>query len=186
MNRRFKGTTYNGVYSNIKDTEDLMLEYNSVLDFDEKEIITSIEKVLYKEIMQYIKINPLYQKYKNMCILDIILIQKYNQNIGKYVYHVDDLTNIDVSLFDITKKALQQNQSLENDNKDKIRRRILTFIFYLNDVDEGGETEFFQMHRVRPRKGGVVIFPASDFYLHKGCVPTSCDKYILTGWLYSS
>ncbi len=62
--------------------------------------------------------------------------------------------------------------------------RLLTYIVYLNDVEEGGETEFLYLHkRVKPVAGTCVIFPASFTHTHRGNPPLSNDKYILTGWV---
>jgi hypothetical protein len=63
--------------------------------------------------------------------------------------------------------------------------RILTFLWYLNDVDEGGETEFIDGIKVQPKAGRLVIFPAAWTYIHRGLVPISNPKWIATGWLYS-
>jgi hypothetical protein len=62
--------------------------------------------------------------------------------------------------------------------------RILLFMFYLNDVDEGGETEFFYQHiKVKPKAGSMVIAPAYFTHTHRGNVPVSNNKYILTSWV---
>lgn len=62
--------------------------------------------------------------------------------------------------------------------------RVLLFMFFLNTVDEGGETEFlYQGRKVSPQKGRMVIAPAGFTHTHKGCVPQSDDKYIVTSWI---
>lgn len=62
--------------------------------------------------------------------------------------------------------------------------RALVFTIYLNDVDEGGETEFLhQSIRTKPVKGRIVIFPAAFPYLHRGNPPLKGEKYIMTSWL---
>ena len=62
--------------------------------------------------------------------------------------------------------------------------RILTYILYLNDVIEGGETEFlYYPIRVKPRKGKFVLFPAAFTHTHRGNPPLTNEKYILTGWV---
>lgn len=61
--------------------------------------------------------------------------------------------------------------------------RLLTWILYLNDVHEGGETEFLYQHmRVKPTQGTLVIWPAAFTHTHRGNPPLSNDKYIVTGW----
>ncbi len=63
--------------------------------------------------------------------------------------------------------------------------RIITYLWYLNTVDEGGETYFYH-GKVKPEKGKLVLFPAFWNYNHKGETPISHDKYIITGWVYSN
>lgn len=63
--------------------------------------------------------------------------------------------------------------------------RALVYITYLNDVTEGGGTEFYhQEYTVKPIKGKTVIFPAGLTHLHRGEVSQTQDKYIITGWLW--
>ena len=58
------------------------------------------------------------------------------------------------------------------------------YTVYLNDVEEGGETEFlYQLKRLKPKKGTLCIFPAGYTHIHRGNTPLSGEKYILTGWL---
>jgi hypothetical protein len=62
--------------------------------------------------------------------------------------------------------------------------RLLVFILYLNDVEEGGETEFlYTPKRIKPKKGTLLIFPSSFTHAHRGNPPLSNTKYILTGWV---
>ena len=62
--------------------------------------------------------------------------------------------------------------------------RHLTFLWYLNDVEEGGETEFWGQYGIKPEAGKLILFPASWTFPHKANVPISSDKYIITGWLW--
>lgn len=63
-------------------------------------------------------------------------------------------------------------------------RRILTFIAYLNDVEDGGETEFlYYPKRVKSSMGKLILFPGSFTHTHRGNPPLSNEKYILTGWV---
>ncbi len=122
-------------------------------------------------------------------------IQHYKTNEGKYEFHNDFL--IDERGF-----------------------RTLAYIFYLNDVEEGGETEFYKAEptahkaeptahkaeptahkaeptahkaeptahnglKVRAEQGKLLLFPSLWTYAHKGNMPISNDKYIITGWIYS-
>jgi hypothetical protein len=61
--------------------------------------------------------------------------------------------------------------------------RLLTWMVYLNDVEEGGETEFLYQHkRISPKQGTLVIWPAAFTHTHRGNPPLSNEKYIVTGW----
>jgi hypothetical protein len=62
--------------------------------------------------------------------------------------------------------------------------RILAWMVYLNDVEDGGETEFLYLHkRIKPKAGTLVIFPASFTHTHRGNPPLSNEKYVITGWV---
>ena len=62
--------------------------------------------------------------------------------------------------------------------------RAFVFSIYLNDIEEGGETEFLHFSkRVQPKTGRIVIWPAGFPYLHRGNPPLSGEKYILTSWM---
>lgn len=61
--------------------------------------------------------------------------------------------------------------------------RLTTWILYLNDVEEGGETELLFYHRrIKPKAGTFIIFPAAFTHTHRGNPPLSNEKYIVTGW----
>tara|TARA_R100001015_G_C4629774_1_gene190883 strand:- start:1948 stop:2541 length:594 start_codon:yes stop_codon:yes gene_type:complete len=62
--------------------------------------------------------------------------------------------------------------------------RAFVFSVYLNDVEDGGETEFLHFSkRVKPKTGRIVIWPSGFPYLHRGNPPLSGEKYILTSWM---
>jgi len=64
-----------------------------------------------------------------------------------------------------------------------VAERVLTWIIYLNDIEEGGETEFLhQSLRIPAKEGSILFFPASFAYTHRGNPPLSNVKYIATGW----
>ncbi len=62
--------------------------------------------------------------------------------------------------------------------------RVLAWMTYLNDVDEGGETYFSHYGlNIKPRKGLTIIWPAEWTHAHKGNVLLGESKYMITGWL---
>ena len=87
-------------------------------------------------------------------------ILEYEPNKGFYKYHSDD-------------------------DGESIKDRILSIIIYLNDVEEGGETEFkyIDIDPIKPNKGDVIMFPSGATHTHRGKVPISNKKYICVVWL---
>ena len=158
-----KGVTSAGYVPKAKITTDLVLRSNEISNLSE------IYNLLNSKLIYYINE---YRKITNFSLpINFInsefLIMKYLKNEGHYAFHND---------FHLT------------DNKSNITKeigccRILTYLFYLNTIDEGGETEFIDGTKIKPEKGKLLIFPATWNYVHKGNIPLSSNKYIVTGWL---
>lgn len=92
--------------------------------------------------------------------LDYLKIQKTLPTQGYHIWHVE------------------KGCSSESNN------RVLAFTIYLNDLEDGGETEFLlQSKRVKPIKGRIAIWPAGFPYVHRGNPPLNNEKYIITSWL---
>ena len=62
--------------------------------------------------------------------------------------------------------------------------RIITFIWYLNNANKEGYTEFCDGTIITPKTGKLLIFPADWMYIHRGRPPKIGRKYICTGWMY--
>lgn len=70
------------------------------------------------------------------------------------------------------------------DSLDAVAGRYMVFLWYLNDVAEGGETEFCDIGlKVAPRAGRLLMFPPFWMFQHAGLPPASGDKYILSTYL---
>lgn len=64
-----------------------------------------------------------------------------------------------------------------------VSSRLLFWLLYLNDVEEGGETEFlYQKVRFKPKARTMIIAPSSFTHTHRGNPPLSNTKYVATGW----
>ena len=67
-----------------------------------------------------------------------------------------------------------------------VRNRLFAWMIYLNDVQEGGETEFlYQKTRFKPKRNMGLLWPGSFTHTHRGNPPLSETKYVLTGWITS-
>jgi len=70
------------------------------------------------------------------------------------------------------------------DSIDAVASRYLVFLWYLNDVEVGGETLFCDLDiRIAPRAGRLLMFPPYWMFQHAGLPPVSGDKYILSTYL---
>lgn len=129
--------------------------------------------------------NDVIVKYINAEFLDVFFNKIYSEYVKKYeilnyikhhnIYEVKIQKTLPGEGYHIWHC---ENISLEH------RTRICAFILYLNDVDEGGETEFlYQKTRIKPEKNKLLLFPANYTHIHRGNPPLSGEKYILTGWI---
>jgi prolyl 4-hydroxylase len=62
-----------------------------------------------------------------------------------------------------------------------VANRYMVFLWYLNDVAQGGETEFVDLGiKSAASKGKLLMFPPYWMYRHAGLPPVSNPKYILS------
>jgi len=108
---------------------------------------------------------PLYrQKYGVLTdvsqhTIRLLKIQKTHKSEGYHVWHCED-------------------------GNPSVMRRLMTFILYLNDIPDGGETEFlYYSKRYKAEAGKLILWPAGYTHTHRGNPPLSNTKYILTGWV---
>ena len=119
----------------------------------------------------YMELNKCIEKYKTKYIhcdinqnkwgiTESPIIQKYPPNGGFKTWHY------------------------ENSGHLNSIKRHLVFMTYLNDVKDGGGTEFlYQKEKFKAKKGLTLIWPAEWTHTHKGIVSTKYEKYIITGWI---
>ena len=153
--RKVPGQTAGGLRPEIKNSIDLVIsryeDWENICDF--------LYKKLDENLKQYI--NFIKEKFPQDMIIDE---QGFNlkpcgfqiQKSGYYRWHNDEMTEYN-------------------------RVRTITFIWYLNTIEEGGETGF-HFKKVKPEEGKFVFFPATWDYPHCG-FPAE-NKYIITGWLW--
>ena len=166
-NRKSEGQTVRGT-SSSKKSMDIMISRHA----DWSEIDSVLFNTIHKSLVNYFTkfyntsdehLKKYYESIFNVERQDFgYQLQYYEKNTGYYKWHDDSLQ----SLFLL-------NQS-----------RLLTFIWYLNDVEVGGETEFLNSF-IKPVAGKLLIFPATWTYIHRGKMPISNSKYIITGWIGS-
>ena len=170
--QHYDGVTFGGVNKSIKDTTDFVIPVNAehgsrwdkINQFLQNELRVNLK--LYLDRLQSIPEFSAERNGVDYRMFDYqyftestFMIQKYEKQKGKYIYHNDF--------------------SLKPDS-----HRVITYLWYLNDVEEGGETEIWHSLKIKPEKGKLLLFPAHFSVPHCGLMPISSDKIIITGWLY--
>lgn len=116
-----------------------------------------MSNVIFKGFDLYSKLFPI-PKAQPLCVKDYS-IRIYHKDVGCFKEHADQAAGGTVT-------------------------RVFGIILYLNDVEEGGETEFMYLGiKVKPVKGRLLIFPCNYLFPHSGNVPISDDKYIITAFI---
>jgi Rps23 Pro-64 3,4-dihydroxylase Tpa1-like proline 4-hydroxylase len=157
------GLIMSGVNKSIKDTMNINIsksgKWKNIYECLESELAYNIKN--YRSMIgKYAEAD--YVFFSDKLEITQFMVQRYIQNEGKYTYHND--FHMDTG---------------------KQKFRVITYIFYLNDVSEGGETEYFGGEiRITPKCGKLVLFPSSWTFPHCGRMPISSNKYIITGWVY--
>jgi hypothetical protein len=182
----YAGRTGSGQNTKVKKSIDIDLYKFPNDDFINKKLLPSMFKSIKTNLIKYCKKNSITAPWPNAEGLfgDVIkteeeywdrinkyvvfdnlfsLCKKYNKNDGYFNWHLDTGTVVDYRW--------------------RLFSRSVVCMFYLNDVDEGGETGFYyQDVEIKPKKGTLVIFPAGFTHLHRGKTPISNDKYIANFW----
>lgn len=157
------GEMAGGLNTDIKNTTDLNL-------FDHPDLLEKYG-------------NPIFEKFNELTNEYLMGLPFQNKFAGTQVFASDsEYTTCQLQKY---KKGEGHYNAyhFETDHPDNCCR-VFVYIFYLNDVLEGGETEMmYSRNKVEPRQGRVVMHPASFPFVHNGHMPVSGDKYILTSWL---
>ena len=142
------------VKNNFKTSTDL-----AILPFNTDEIIKKYVTELHKVLKEYKKKYSFCDEVQPQWgITEGFNIQKYEPQEGFLKYHTER-SGLKTSL------------------------RHLVFMTYLNDIDDGGQTEFYyQKLNVKPEKGLTLIWSADWTFTHKGIASPTQTKYITTGW----
>ena len=156
-----EGKSMAGVDRTVKNSTDMQLSREMgegfySLGWYEEEIQFGITKALNNYVNQYEGLAGLSWPLEDTGFQ----VQRYDEGHGFYVEHIDG------GPFGATKD------------------RFLVVILYLNDVEVGCATNFTKHNlRVEPKSGRIVIFPVHWLYPHKGEIPLSSHKTILTTFI---
>jgi len=121
------------------------------------------------------------------------IVNKVNNCLKKYFKYLCE-SNItkggDPFSLNSMSVGVPQIQKTEKDgyyrwHHDGDRDRVITYIIYLNDVEEGigGTTDFMCGKSIQPKAGKIIFFPATWSYTHRGKKLEKGEKYILTNFI---
>jgi|TARA_B100000035_G_C21033778_1_gene569795 hypothetical protein len=140
---------------NYKDSIEVKIHPNSD-NFYFLKYLDELRIIAKKYITQY----PWSDKFSPWSITDSVNLQYYPPNGGFKSWHTE-----------------------RSSATHPFASRHLVFMTYLNDVWEGGETEFYHQNlKVSPKKGLTLIWPSDWTHLHRGLVSKTQEKWIITGW----
>lgn len=164
--------TIGGIQKVDKDTTDFIMPINC-------EKWYKIHKCLLKELNKNIK------QY-----LDSLCHDEYNLSSQKSKHDFEIIDKKNIITYNFMVQRYIKNKEIyiyRNDfdiNFEKKEYRIITYVWYLNNVEEGGETCFWNDYKIKPEKGKLILFPANWSFPHYEKMPISSNKYIITGWIY--
>lgn len=111
-------------------------------------------------------------------------LQRYNADIGLAPIAVPDSPRTADLILKRYQPGGDEGFQTHFDSINEVANRYLVFLWYLNDVSDGGETGFPQLDvKVAARTGRLVIFPPYWMFQHAGLAPRSSAKYILSTYL---
>ena len=193
MEKTVNITNFIGVYDNYIIDEECNKAIKLYEDQDKfRKTINRIQSekssILQKQDKQYFttgnNIDVWWETLKTMMINFDLAWNHYVKNIG-----ADDAYGVPFHFTDLKIQKTLPTEGyhiwhVEHGKGTENERRAFVFTIYLNDVEEGGETEFLHFSkRIKPKKGRIVIWPAGFPYVHRGNPPLSGEKYILTSWM---
>tara|TARA_B100000035_G_scaffold4689_1_gene4218 strand:- start:767 stop:1405 length:639 start_codon:yes stop_codon:yes gene_type:complete len=121
-----------------------------------KDYFSELQKVLVNYVEEYPECNS----GSPWAVLEPPSIQHYAPGEGYYGWHTE-------------RSSAEQ----------PLCARHLVYMTYLNDVYEGGGTEWMHQKYISvARKGKTIIWPSDWTHTHRGVVAPKEDKYIITGW----
>ena len=153
------GSSGRGLNLKIKKTTDITI------------IPNDLEKLKFRIFKQYI--NELHK-----CFLDY-------QNQWPFLKTM--IKKVDIPTFNIQKYLRGDHFASVHSERTTLNtlHRLFAWMTYLNDVEDGGQTNFSHYGiKIKPEIGKTLIWPAEWTHAHTGEILKSGTKYIITGWMH--
>ena len=153
-----KGTSGSGVDETTKKTTDITISPNDLKN-DEFKCFNNYIDELHK------------------CFIDYQHQWPFMKNMIK---------NLDIRSFNVQKYLKGDHFSKVHTERSNLQHsdRVFAWMTYLNDVDDGGKTNFAHYDiKIKPEIGKTLIWPAEWTHAHSGEILNNGEKYIITGWM---
>lgn len=194
--RQRPGATGHGVDKKKKDSVDINISqwpewadaHARIVDVTYAHLVQYVRKYAYMLTGALVLSIP-HPESGEMTPIDAALLERLNdRSVELLVRHMYRLGTINLQRYRAGEGGYHhwhsENYPQANDPQCEALHRALLFMYYLNDVADGGETDFlYQERSLRPQCGQLVFAPSGFTHTHKGSVPRSNDKYILTSWV---
>jgi prolyl 4-hydroxylase len=98
----------------------------------------------------------------------------------------NNIKTVDIPTFNIQKYSEGDHFAHVHSERCSLNtlHRVFAWMTYLNDVDDGGQTNFTHYDiKFKPETGKTLIWPAEWTHAHAGEILKSGKKYIVTGWM---
>lgn len=110
-------------------------------------------------------------------------LQRYNADVGLPIA-IPDSPLLSPLIMKRYRAGSDEKFQTHFDSINEVCDRYLVFLWYLNDVESGGQTWFPSLQTgVAPRAGRLLMFPPYWMYAHQGRPSPQQDKYILSTYL---
>ena len=157
-NLQTQGASGAGVNLKIKKTTDIVIKPNDLKD-EKFEIFKKYISELHKCYFDYQNQWPFLKTMLKNVNIPSFNIQKYEKG-GHFASLHSERTTLNTL------------------------HRLFAWMTYLNDVDDGGQTNFSHYGlKIKPEIGKTLIWPAEWTHAHTGEILNSGSKYIVTGWM---
>lgn len=187
------------IYENTSLSSEVCDKIIQLFDIENQNRMVGCKKNIFEQkINSNVLENTVWFDIKNVLMNEIkIHLELYYNKLDNNIFHFD-ITHKNKTINDfIIKKYIKHDkdeknnisQRCKNSNNNVIdlvnkKMSVLNFIWYLNSIDNGGETECIGSYKIKPEMGKIVLFPSDWFFHYYNNPPISSDKYIITGLIY--
>ena len=161
------------IINNFEKNDEKQIEDNYIETFiiPKNDVLwNSIENTIYNELSRKL----------------VIYLKKNKKDDFGINFDYFSKEKLSVNNFEIKKYKsgnYQNVTSFKNNSETKTIKQVIKFIWYLNTIENDGETLILDTYKIKPEKGKLVLFPYCWCFPTNETISIYKDKYIITGFL---